>query len=117
MNADIDPVVTGLLILTWFCLVPDFLLAKEHPMRHAIASMIVPALAAVALAREEASSPLPALSLAVADAGGVVWSGAFGKADLEFDVAATPEHVFRLGSVSKAVTATAAAESRGGCDR
>ena len=56
-----------------------------------------------------ASEPMPALSLAVADGGGVIWSKALGKADLEFGVPATPDHVFRLGSVSKAVTATVAA--------
>jgi serine beta-lactamase-like protein LACTB len=56
-----------------------------------------------------AGAPIPALSAAVADGSGVIWAEAFGKADLEFDVAATTEHVFRLGSVSKAVTATAAA--------
>jgi serine beta-lactamase-like protein LACTB, mitochondrial len=56
-----------------------------------------------------ASGPMPALSLAVADCSGVIWSKALGKADLEFDIAATPAHVFRLGSVSKAVTATVAA--------
>jgi CubicO group peptidase (beta-lactamase class C family) len=55
------------------------------------------------------SAPMPALSLAVADGGGTLWAEAFGKADLEFDVDATTGHVFRLGSVSKAVTATAAA--------
>ena len=60
----------------------------------------------------------PALSLAVANRAGVIWSGAYGKADLEFDVAATPDHLFRLGSVSKVVTATAAARlaARGAID-
>ncbi len=52
---------------------------------------------------------MPALSLAVADGSGVIWSKALGKADLELDVPATPDHVFRLGSVSKAITATVAA--------
>ncbi len=56
-----------------------------------------------------ASNPTPALSLAVADNGGVLWAEALGKADLELEVAATTQHLFRLGSVSKAVTATAAA--------
>lgn len=62
-----------------------------------------------------ASGPMPALSLAVADNTGVIWSKCFGKADLEFDIPATTEHLFRLGSVSKAVTATVAARlvSRG----
>ena len=52
---------------------------------------------------------MPALSVAVADRTGVIWEEALGKADLEFDIVATPDHVFRLGSVSKAVTATTAA--------
>src|SRR5690606_15128478 len=56
-----------------------------------------------------ASAPMPALSLAVADRSGVIWREALGKADLEFDLAATPDHVFRLGSVSKPVTGTIAA--------
>ena len=56
-----------------------------------------------------AADSAPALSLAVADNAGVLWAEALGKADLELDVAATTEHLFRLGSVSKAVTATAAA--------
>jgi CubicO group peptidase (beta-lactamase class C family) len=56
-----------------------------------------------------ARSAIPALSLAVADRSEVIWAEARGQADLEFEVAATPDHVFRLGSVSKAVTATVAA--------
>jgi len=54
-------------------------------------------------------NPIPALSLAVADAAGVLWSEALGQVDLEFAIAATPAHSFRLGSVSKAVTATTVA--------
>lgn len=53
--------------------------------------------------------PTPALSVAVARASGIVWAQAYGKADIEFDVAATPQHSFKLGSVSKVITATAAA--------
>ena len=57
----------------------------------------------------------PALSLAVADSGGRVFSAAVGTVDLEFDIAARPDHLFRIGSVSKVVTTTAAARlvSRG----
>lgn len=55
------------------------------------------------------AQPTPALSLAVATSKGLVWADAFGKANLDFDVAATPAHRFKLGSVSKALTATAAA--------
>jgi len=61
------------------------------------------------------SCPSPALSLAVANRDGVIWQRAFGKADLEFDVDATPDHRFRIGSVSKVLTTIAAAKlvSRG----
>ena len=51
----------------------------------------------------------PALSLAVANRAEVVWACALGTANLELDLAATPEHSFRLGSVSKVITSTAAA--------
>lgn len=56
-----------------------------------------------------ASQPMPALSLAVARGDGPVWQAALGKVDLEFDIPAASEHLFRIGSVSKAVTAVAAA--------
>lgn len=57
----------------------------------------------------------PAVSFAVAGTSGVLWRAALGKADLELDIAATPAHSFRLGSVSKVLTTTAAAKlvSRG----
>lgn len=56
-----------------------------------------------------AANPAPALSVAVARPDGLVWAKAYGKADLELDVAATPAHRFSLGSISKVVTAAAAA--------
>jgi serine beta-lactamase-like protein LACTB len=57
----------------------------------------------------------PAMAFAVARPEGLIWSAARGLADLELAVPATPEHRFRLGSVSKVVTTTAAARliSRG----
>lgn len=65
-----------------------------------------------------AAQPVPALSLAVARPSGLLWADAFGKADLELEVAATTAHTFRLGSVSKVLTSTAAARlaSRGMLD-
>lgn len=56
-----------------------------------------------------AANPTPALSLAVARSTGLVWTRAIGKANLELNVPTSPDHLFRLGSVSKVVTATAAA--------
>lgn len=52
---------------------------------------------------------VPALSAAVADPRGIVWQDALGRVDLEHDVAARPDHRFRLASVSKPITATLAA--------
>ncbi len=57
-----------------------------------------------------AADPIPALSIAVARGDEILWAEAFGKADLELGVAATPAHRFRLGSVSKIIAATLAAE-------
>lgn len=62
--------------------------------------------------------PAPALSLAVANSSAVIWAEAFGKANVELDVPATTQHTFRIGSVSKVLTATAAARlaTRGALD-
>lgn len=67
--------------------------------------------AARAVVRELlAATPVAAFSIAVMRADELLWAEAFGKADVELDVAATPAHRFRLGSVSKIITATLAAE-------
>ena len=57
-----------------------------------------------------AAGPIAALSIAVMRGDELVWAEAFGRADVELDVAATTRHRFRLGSVSKIITATLAAE-------
>lgn len=51
----------------------------------------------------------PAMSAAVAIHGELVWRGAVGWADLASQQPATPETEFRIGSTSKALTATALA--------
>jgi serine beta-lactamase-like protein LACTB, mitochondrial len=56
------------------------------------------------------ANPIPALSIAVMRRDQVLWTEAFGQADIELNVSATPAHRFRLGSVSKIVTATLAAQ-------
>lgn len=50
---------------------------------------------------------LPGLSIAVGIDGKLIWSEGFGFADLEQRTAVTPESRFRIGSVSKTLTATA----------
>jgi len=52
---------------------------------------------------------LPSLSVAVAKDGSIVWAEAFGFADVERRVQATPLARFRTGSVSKTLTAAAVA--------
>lgn len=50
---------------------------------------------------------LPAVSVAIMDDGKMVWTEAFGFADLEHGIAATPNTKFRIASISKAVTSVA----------
>ena len=57
-----------------------------------------------------AANSIPALSISVMRGNDLLWAEAFGKVDLELDVIATVSHRFRLGSVSKIITATLAAE-------
>ena len=57
-----------------------------------------------------AARGLPGFSVAVARDGIVVWSEGFGLADVEQGVAVTPMTRFRLGSVSKTLTAAGVAK-------
>lgn len=57
-----------------------------------------------------AAQAIPALSVAVFAGARLAWAEAYGKSNLELDVAATAAHRFRLGSVSKVFTATLAAQ-------
>ncbi len=61
----------------------------------------------LALSRLMADEGIPGLSVAVLVDGNVVWSEGLGWADLEQRVPATPLTRFRIGSVSKPVTAAA----------
>jgi len=61
----------------------------------------------VAVSKLMADEAIPGLSVAVPVDGQVVWSEGFGWADLEQRVPATPLTRFRIGSVSKPVTAAA----------
>ena len=53
-------------------------------------------------------SQTPGVSAAVVQQGELVWSAGFGMADLENSVPATSNTLYRLGSISKPLTATAA---------
>src|SRR5438552_4211155 len=69
--------------------------------------------AAVARARaivcDQLAGKIPGLQVAVAVGGKLVWSEAFGYADLAREVPVTAESQFRIGSVSKPLTAAAVA--------
>jgi CubicO group peptidase (beta-lactamase class C family) len=53
------------------------------------------------------ANSVPGISVAVVQEGDLVWSSGFGMADLENFVPATSSTLFRLGSISKPITATA----------
>jgi serine beta-lactamase-like protein LACTB len=55
-----------------------------------------------------AKERIPAITVAISSGGRIVYSGAFGTADLENDVPATRETLIRTASVSKPITAVAA---------
>lgn len=63
-----------------------------------------------AIACEKLAPGIPGFALAVAVDGKIVWSEAFGYADVEGKRPATPETQFRIGSVSKPLTADAVAQ-------
>lgn len=53
------------------------------------------------------SETVPGISVAVADKTGILWAEGFGYADLENQVAMSPVHTLRVGSVAKVMTAAA----------
>src|SRR5271166_6816508 len=61
-----------------------------------------------ATARFMAKNNLPGISIAVVENGEYEWSKGFGMADLENPVPATSQTLYRLASISKPLTATAA---------
>lgn len=60
-----------------------------------------------AVAKFMAATSAPGISAAVVENGQYVWSAGFGMADLENFVPATSSTLYRLGSISKPLTATA----------
>jgi serine beta-lactamase-like protein LACTB, mitochondrial len=61
-----------------------------------------------AVSRFMAANSIPGVSVAVVEHDAVEWSAGFGTADLENFVPATSHTLYRLGSISKSITATAA---------
>jgi CubicO group peptidase (beta-lactamase class C family) len=96
--------VAGLLVLA-AALVP----AQPAPVASpaVLAPVRVQAVEA-AIAAAMSAQKIPGLSVSVVTGGELRWSSGYGQADLENDVPATPETVYRLASVSKPITAVAA---------
>jgi serine beta-lactamase-like protein LACTB len=63
-----------------------------------------------AVSRFMASTHVPGVSVAVVENGDYEWASGFGFADLENNAPASEHTLFRLGSISKSLTATAAME-------
>jgi serine beta-lactamase-like protein LACTB, mitochondrial len=61
-----------------------------------------------AISRFMAANSTPGVSVAVVENGAEAWSAGFGSADLENFVPATSHTLYRLGSISKSITAAAA---------
>ncbi len=60
-----------------------------------------------AIKEEMSKQGIPGISVAVVSEGRVRWSSGYGMADVENNVAANAETVYRLGSISKSLTAVA----------
>ena len=56
--------------------------------------------------RQMTERPVPSVAVAVARDGRIVWEEAFGWADRENRIAATPHTIYSLASISKPITAT-----------
>ena len=63
-----------------------------------------------AVSKFMASTHVPGVSVAVVENGSFEWAGGFGFADLENNVPASEHTLFRLGSISKTLTAVGAME-------
>ena len=62
------------------------------------------------ITRFVAANKIPGLSVAIVENGEFVWAGGFGVADLENSVPVTSQTLFRLGSLSKPLTAVGTME-------
>jgi CubicO group peptidase (beta-lactamase class C family) len=78
-------------------------LAQEHPLSPEKRAQIE-----AAVSKFMASTHVPGLSVAVVEDREYEWGGGFGLADLENDAPASEHTLYRLASISKSLTATAA---------
>ncbi len=79
--------------------------AQEHQLSEQERTQIE-----AAVSKFMGSTHVPGLSVAVVENGNIEWAGGFGFADLENNVPASERTLFRLGSISKTLTAVGAME-------
>ena len=91
------------LLLVVLLLSSSFLIAEDSKLSPDVRKEIE-----AAVSKFMATSHAPGVSVAIVEHGTYVWSEGFGMADLENYVPATPQTLYRLGSISKPLTATAA---------
>jgi serine beta-lactamase-like protein LACTB, mitochondrial len=77
-------------------------IAQDHPLSPARRAQIEKAVSAFMTANS-----VPGVSIAIVQDGQPVWSAGFGMSDLEDSAPATASTLYRLGSVSKSITAVA----------
>jgi serine beta-lactamase-like protein LACTB, mitochondrial len=95
-------------IATMLALLFTYLAASPTPAQTGKPSADKQAKIETAISKFMAASKAPGISAAVVENGEFVWSAGFGMADLENFVPATPETLYRLGSISKPITSIAA---------
>jgi serine beta-lactamase-like protein LACTB len=91
------------LVVALFAAVPARSFAQDSKLAPAKRAQID-----AAVSRFMASSHIPGVSVAIVENGEYEWAGGYGFADLENNVPASEHTLFRLASISKSLTATAA---------
>jgi serine beta-lactamase-like protein LACTB len=98
--------IACVLILALLCAVfTNLCAAQEHALAPEKRTQIE-----AAVARFMATTHVPGLSIAVVENSEMEWASGFGFADLENNVPVSEHTLFRLASISKSLTATAAME-------
>lgn len=108
------PVLIMALLVLWYLTtdwrqIPDHAPATQQVYQAEFSAAADMAFAA--LQQSRAQQKMPALTAAVAWQGKLLWAGAAGYADISANRVASSQSQFRIGSTSKAVTATAIARA------
>ena len=92
-----------LLVMLPSAVLSGYCFAQDHPIAPEKRSLIE-----AAVSKFMASTHVPGVSIAVVENGQLEWAAGFGFADLENNVPASEQTLYRLASISKSLTATAA---------